>query len=164
MTYNVIIDGQHHAVTIGEDGRPRVGGNDVAIDVQHVGENTYSVLFGEQSVTIVARRDGDSYQLLLRSLQYDVVVESERDILLKKFARETVRASHRRELRAPMPALVIKVEVSVGEKVTAGQGLLVLEAMKMENELRAPQDGKVEQIYVLQGKPVEKGELLMLLG
>ena len=62
-----------------------------------------------------------------------------------------------------MPALVVKVEVSVGEEVKEGQGLLILEAMKMENEIKCHQAGKVKEILVSKGKPVEKGELLMRL-
>jgi biotin carboxyl carrier protein len=62
-----------------------------------------------------------------------------------------------------MPALIVKVEVSVGDEVVHGQGLLVLEAMKMENELKAMHSGRVKEIHVRQGKPVEKGELLMIL-
>jgi biotin carboxyl carrier protein len=61
-----------------------------------------------------------------------------------------------------MPAMVIKLEVSVGEEVRAGQPLVVLEAMKMENDILAPAAGRVKAIYVSAGKAVEKGELLLL--
>jgi biotin carboxyl carrier protein len=62
-----------------------------------------------------------------------------------------------------MPALVVRVEVKAGDEVREGQGLLVLEAMKMENEIRSPQAGKVREVFVSNGKAVEKGELLLLL-
>ena len=65
-------------------------------------------------------------------------------------------------MHAPMPAMVVKLEVNVVDEVRAGQPLIVLEAMKMENELVAAAAGRVKAIYVAPGKAVEKGELLLL--
>jgi pyruvate carboxylase subunit B len=67
-------------------------------------------------------------------------------------------------IRAPMPGLVVRVEVIVGQEVAAGSGLVVVEAMKMENELRAHSPGVVEQIHVAAGDRVEKGAPLVTLG
>jgi pyruvate carboxylase subunit B len=64
---------------------------------------------------------------------------------------------------APMPGLVIKVEVEVGQQVRAGQGVVIVEAMKMENELKAPADGVVARIEVEPGRTVEKGATLIVL-
>jgi propionyl-CoA carboxylase alpha chain len=60
-----------------------------------------------------------------------------------------------------MPSLVIAVEVTPGQHVTAGQGLIILEAMKMENEIKAGREGVVKSIHVKPGNPVEKGMLLL---
>lgn len=62
-----------------------------------------------------------------------------------------------------MPALVVKIEVSVGDEIVSGQGLIILEAMKMENEIKSHSAGVIKEIYVTHGKPVERGELLFLL-
>lgn len=67
-------------------------------------------------------------------------------------------------VKAPMPGLVVRVEVTQGQAVEAGEGLVVVEAMKMENELRAPSRGVVEQIHVSAGQRVEKGAPLVTLG
>ena len=64
---------------------------------------------------------------------------------------------------APMPGLVLKVEVEVGQAVRAGQGVVVVEAMKMENELKAPADGVVASIFVQPGQTVDKGAVLIVL-
>jgi biotin carboxyl carrier protein len=66
-------------------------------------------------------------------------------------------------LKAMMPGRVINVLVNVGDEVVAQQGLLVVEAMKMENELKAPKAGKVVEIKVKPGQTVEKGELLLVV-
>lgn len=68
-----------------------------------------------------------------------------------------------RTVTAPMPGLVVKVEVEVGQQVKAGQGVVVVEAMKMENELKAPTDGVVARIEVQPGQTVEKGATLIVL-
>jgi pyruvate carboxylase subunit B len=66
-------------------------------------------------------------------------------------------------IKAPMPGLVVRVQVAVGQAVTAGVGLVVVEAMKMENELKAPRAGTVAQVHVQAGDKVEKGQPLVSL-
>jgi biotin carboxyl carrier protein len=66
-------------------------------------------------------------------------------------------------VRSPMPGKVVKVLVKVGEEVKSGQGVVVVEAMKMENELKAPRDGKVKQISAEEGRAVESGQTLVLI-
>jgi pyruvate carboxylase subunit B len=80
-----------------------------------------------------------------------------RALLLSAQARSDVAA----RVLAPMPGLVTKIEVSVGDSIVSGQGLLILEAMKMENEIRASLSGVITKIYATLGKPVEKSELLV---
>jgi pyruvate carboxylase subunit B len=64
---------------------------------------------------------------------------------------------------APMPGLVVRLEVQLGDRVKAGQGVIIVEAMKMENELKAPGDGVVARIEVEPGQAVEKGSILLVL-
>jgi biotin carboxyl carrier protein len=64
---------------------------------------------------------------------------------------------------APMPGLVVRVEVEPGQRVKAGQGVVIVEAMKMENELKAPADGTVAQVQVTAGQTVDKGAVLLVL-
>ncbi|RPJ64661.1 MAG: acetyl-CoA carboxylase biotin carboxyl carrier protein subunit [Acidobacteria bacterium] len=66
-------------------------------------------------------------------------------------------------ITAPMPGKVLKVLVAAGESVEERQGLVVVEAMKMENELRAPRAGRVREVHVQEGAPVESGRLLVVL-
>ena len=161
--YVVSLEGKEFNVDMSSDGVISVGGHEGTINLQHVGGDTYSVLIGNVSAQIIARSEGSNYQVLLKNNQVDVRVETERDRLLMQYATSAGDAHHRYEIHAPMPALVIRVEVSVGDEVKGGQGLVVLEAMKMENEIKSHQAGKVKEIYVVKGKAVEKGELLMLL-
>ncbi|HEY4817956.1 MAG TPA: biotin/lipoyl-containing protein [Candidatus Acidoferrum sp.] len=72
----------------------------------------------------------------------------------------TLEAEGRQQILAPMPGKIVRVLVQAGEKVQAGQGLLVVEAMKMQNEIRSPKSGTVERLLVKEGQPVNAGEVL----
>jgi biotin carboxyl carrier protein len=91
----------------------------------------------------------------------EVHLKDERELLLDRFGLSETKKNGDAELRAPMPGLVLAVEVEPGQSVAAGDGLLVLEAMKMENELRAPADGVVKAIHVSVGDAVGKNDLLI---
>ena len=74
-----------------------------------------------------------------------------------------LEAEGRQQILAPMPGKIIRVLVQTGEKVDAGQGLLVVEAMKMQNEIRSPKSGTVERLLVKEGQPVNAGEVLCVV-
>jgi biotin carboxyl carrier protein len=99
----------------------------------------------------------------VRGSRYDVSVEDERTHHVRSLVgTATVPAGQL--LRAPMPGLVLRVLVAEGDQVTAGQGLVVLEAMKMENELKALGPGVVKGVRAVAGTTVEKGQLLLEVG
>ena len=93
-----------------------------------------------------------------------VALKTERDLLLERFGMAAVAGAADREVRAPMPGLVLRVTVSPGDAVEAGQGVVVLEAMKMENELKAPGAGVVAAVHAEVGAAVGKNDLLIELG
>jgi biotin carboxyl carrier protein len=68
-----------------------------------------------------------------------------------------------KQIRAPMPGLVVRIDVEPGDRIEAGQGVIVVEAMKLENELKAPAAGTVARIEVAPGQAVEKGSVLVVL-
>jgi pyruvate carboxylase subunit B len=121
------------------------------------------MLLNGRSYVVVAEKSDAGYRLLVNGRQLLADVESERTKLLKQFESQKVHGTTKLEIRAPMPALVVKVEVGVGDEVKAGQGLVILEAMKMENEIKAHSSGKVKEIHITKGTPVEKGQLLLIL-
>jgi biotin carboxyl carrier protein len=155
-------DGQH-MVSFERDGSLKIDDQLVPIEIQQTDEHTFSVLVNGKSVKVVAYKSQQSYHLLVDSVQQEVIVETERERLLKAYATKGGSTRRRYEVHAPMPALVVKIEVEVGDEVKEGQGLVILEAMKMENEIKSHQRGKVKKIAVAAGKTVEKGELLILL-
>ncbi len=127
--------------------------------------------------------DGESYSLLVDGRSYEVAVEEDGATLRVRLGGRTFRASVRsplekvlREVRAtgpagagsvlaaPMPGLIVALKAGPGDAVAAGQALLVMEAMKMQNELSAEADGVVETVHVTVGQSVEAGHPLITLG
>jgi pyruvate carboxylase subunit B len=107
---------------------------------------------------------GKPFQINVDSHIHDVVVDDQRSVLLKTLQKSQVRSTGPAEIIAPMPGLVAKILVSTGEGVKQGQGIIILEAMKMENEIRTTQAGSVNEILVQPGQAVEKGEILVKIG
>ena len=160
-----------HHVTIGEtellisvNGEGvSVDGNPVDAAVAHLGNGVYSILLGGESFRVVLSGNGTETAAQCSGVSQKVTVESARTRLLKQFAGAIGESHKHLEVRAPMPALVVRIEVEVGQQVEKGEGLLVLEAMKMENELNATHAGIVREILAEKGKSVEKGALLVRL-
>jgi pyruvate carboxylase subunit B len=94
---------------------------------------------------------------------FEVSVEDERTRHIRELASHVAPPEPRRDLRAPMPGLIVRIDVVEGQDVEAGDGLVVMEAMKMENELRADAPGRVVSIEVELGQAVERNAVLLKL-
>jgi biotin carboxyl carrier protein len=161
-TSSVKIGERRYQVTVHDDGSVQIDGRQARLTVRRQGPWEYVVDDGRQRhLSVAASREGGDVLLQADGQVITAVVESERERLLGKFGPRGQAAGGSREVRAPMPSLVVKVEVAVGEQVKAGQGLMILEAMKMENEIKSSRAGTVKSIHVKPGNPVEKGALLL---
>ncbi len=160
-TFAVSVDGKEYLIDA-VDGICRLRDHPPA-SVEELSPGVYSVILEGKSFRVIASRDGEGYAVLCSGTVGEARVETERSRLLRKFGAAAGTVARKAEIHAPMPALVVKVEVQPGQPVQKGDGLVVLEAMKMENELRAPHAGTVKKVLVAKGSKVEKGELLLLL-
>lgn len=102
-----------------------------------------------------------TFELKVNNNIYKTKVEDRFDLLLQQLGMDNLVGNVAKELKAPMPGLVLKVEVEVGQTVKEGEALVVLEAMKMENVLKSPADVVIKSIGVAEGNAVEKNELLI---
>ena len=162
-TYFVTVNGKELTVRLGPDGAVSLDGNEQTVEVERISSTEFSVIIGTHQVRVIASADDDGFDVIAGDFRGRVSVESARGRLLRRYARSTGESGARLEVHAPMPAMVVKLEVNVGDEVRPGQPLIVLEAMKMENEILASSAGRVKAIYASAGKAVEKGELLLLL-
>ena len=163
ITYHVTVNGYELTAHPGADGSVLIDGKELTHEVKRISLTEFSVMIGTRQVRVVVSADEGGFDVIAGDFRGRVSVESERQRLLRRYARSAGGTDSRLEVHAPMPAMVVKLEVSVGDEVRVGQPLIVLEAMKMENELLASGSGRVKAVYVNAGKAVEKGELLLLL-
>jgi biotin carboxyl carrier protein len=137
---------------------------EIPFEVLETSESEFSLLSGTTSLRVVAKGDAESMTFLANGIEVHVRVETVRQRLLKQFGTRREKGDEVQEIRAPMPALVVDIEVLPGQQVKAGQGLIILEAMKMENEIRAHREGIVKEVWVKKGMTVEKGDLMIRFG
>ncbi len=160
----LVVDGTHSAVLVRLDPvRAILTGPDDG------GWREPVLLFPPPPGSLVARdaRATQRWEVVVDGWRVEVDVESERQAALRERARRGTgdpAGLGPTEVRAIIPGVVLSVLVAAGDAVTAGQHLLVIEAMKMENELRAPRDGTIERVAVGAGQTIDVGELLVVIG
>ena len=123
------------------------------------------VTIGDATHRVVARRTGGKgrYTLRMDGWRFEVEALDERSRTIRDLSNASAKSAGPAPLVAPMPGLVVRVLVQPGDAVAVGQGLVVMEAMKMENELRAATAGTVRAVHARPGAAVEKGALLVEL-
>ena len=159
--YVVEVEGKQHEVVIGVDGSVGVGGRRRAASLVEAGRGGGSLLLDGVSVRFVARymgRGGGGIEVDGRAVEIQVLEAREAEIR-KRVARAAGRAGIA-PLKAPMPGLVVRVDAREGDVVEPGTAILIVEAMKMENELRATAAARVARILVSEGDAVEKAQVL----
>ncbi len=166
MKYLVKIGGKSYEVDISEaDGEVRISldGKPVQADWVNISEkNLASFLFNNKSFDLEFSKNEGKTSVFLSGKRYDCVLEDERTQKLKSLGVLKVDTRKENELRSPMPGLVTAIEVKDGDMVVAGQGVIIVEAMKMENELKAKHDAKVKEIRVKEHQAVDKDEVLIV--
>ncbi len=163
--YHATVDGLEYELAIEEladAGRFEInlGGEKIKADLRQAGPASFSVVVGIRSFDLDVIRQGDEFVVVSRSGTSRLTLEDARRRLMHTRTREV---SGKVQMRAMMPGRVLSVSVQVGDDVVAQQGVLVIEAMKMENELKSPKAGKVVEVKVAAGQTVEKGELLIVI-
>ena len=164
MKYVTIINGQRFEIVIQSDGSLLVNGEARTVDFLSLGPSLYSMLMDDQSYETVIDEIDVEVQVQLGGRQYSGEVLDERAQMLAAGRGGIEVGTGELQIRSPMPGLVLDVPVSEGQEVARGQTILVLESMKMQNELKAPRDGVVNHVWVQPGQSVEQGKPLLALG
>lgn len=162
MKYITSIDDRQFTVEIIDEKHVAVDGKVYEIDFESVsGQPVYSLIVDGRSHESYIYPGDEGWQVLLRGRLYPVRVEDEREKRLKAAAGGRVAETGEFHLRAPMPGLVVAVPVTEGQEIQKGQVILILESMKMQNELKSPRDGTVSRIRVRVGESVEQRQILL---
>lgn len=162
--YVASINGKERILEIQDEHHVIIEGQTMEIDFVSVsGQPVYSLIVDGKSYEGYVYPSEDVWQVLIRGRLYTVRVEDERERRLRATVGGGVAESGEFHLKAPMPGLVVAVPVTEGQKVEKGQVLVILESMKMQNELKAPRAGTVQRIRVKAGEAVEQKQTLLSL-
>jgi len=165
VKYQVTVAGRSIEVEVG-DGKVVVDGLEVTADLVPTTEpGVWRVVVGTETRAVGLTRTGSGDWVIVTGGERLVTsVVDERTARARSMAGGANQASDRQLVTAPMPGLVLRLAVEEGAAVGVGAGLVVLEAMKMENEIRSSVAGVVRRIFALPGEAVEKGAPLVELG
>lgn len=162
MKYITTIEGIEYAVEVLDARHVSVNGRVLQVDFESVsGQPVFSLIVDGKSYESYVYEGEQDWQVYLRGRLYPALVEDEREKRLRAAAGGRVSDSGEFHLKSPMPGLVVAVPVEEGQSIKKGQVLLILESMKMQNELKAPRDGTVHRVRVKVGESVEQKQTLL---
>ena len=163
MTYEIAIDGKSYRLDLSQaEGRwsCRVDGREIEVDAVLARPNVLSVRVGNKAYEVKCERVGSDTHIWVGSQRFAAEVRDPRSL------RSRTRAADDhgpRKLTAPMPGKVVRILLSQGTAVEAGSGVLVVEAMKMQNEVKSPKKGTIQKILVSEGAAVNAGDVLAVV-
>ena len=163
MTYDIAIDGKNYRLDLNrqEGGWScRLDGREVEVDAVLARPDVLSLRIGNQAYEVKCERVGGDLHLWVGSVRFAAEVRDPRSL------RGRVRAvdDHGpKKLTAPMPGKIVRVLVRQGDEVETGAGVLVVEAMKMQNEIKSPKKGMIQKILVSEGAAVNAGDVLAIV-
>jgi biotin carboxyl carrier protein len=166
MKYEIVINGARRSVefTPQANGTARVtftvDGRLIEADAVRVSRGAYSILLGGKSLEVSVEETSDGLLIRTNGREFQVEIIDPRSWRRRRGAG--IELEGRQQLVAPMPGKIVRVLVAAGQQVHAGQGLLVIEAMKMQNEIRSPKSGTVEKL-AREGQTVNAGEILAIV-
>jgi biotin carboxyl carrier protein len=152
--FDIVVDGDEIVVD----------GKKLSLDSVQVGPRAFHILHNNKGFQAeIIRHDAETKTVTLRvnSRIYSVELKDNFDVLLEKMGMNSQASGKLNTVRAPMPGLILDLKIKAGDSVNAGDPLLILEAMKMENILKSPGTGVVKELKVKKGDSVEKGQVLI---
>ena len=159
MKYVTLVNGERYEIEVGSDGGILVNGQTHDVDFLNLGGSLYSIITENKSLEAVIDEDEDKIAVMMDGRLFETQVLDERAMLLLQ--RRGGLSSSSGEVHAPMPGLIVLVTAEIGQTVAQGDTLVILESMKMQNELKSPVDGLVTAIHAEAGQAVDKNSLLV---
>ena len=159
MKYVAVINNHSFEIEIDNDGRVEVNGEPRDVDFLNLGGSLYSIITENKSLEAVIDDDEGKIAVMMDGRLLETQVLDERAVLLAQ--RRGGLSTRSGEVHAPMPGLIVAVTVELEQQVEQGETVVILESMKMQNELKSPIAGAVSSIYVSADQTVDKNDLLI---
>ncbi|MGA2112869.1 MAG: biotin/lipoyl-containing protein [Anaerolineales bacterium] len=165
MKYITSIADQTYTIEINDERHLSIDGRTCEVDFLELSDQPlYSLVIQGQSYEAYVLPHGDRWEIVLQGQMYEARVEDERERRLRSAFSGQALESQEFQLRAPMPGLIAAVLVHEGQEILKGSVVIVLESMKMQNELKAPRAGTLLHLRVQAGQTVEQNQILAVVG
>jgi len=164
MTYEVTIDGKSHRVELNTvDGRLlcRLNGKDINADAVIAARDVMSLVIDGRAYEVKRERVRDELHVVIGADRYAAEVRDPRSLRTRKGTGAGLAGP--KKLLSPMPGKIVRLLLAEGAEVHSGQGVIVVEAMKMQNEIKSPKDGVVKKILAAEGATVNAGDALAIV-
>lgn len=163
MTYEISLDGRTYRLELSQsEGRwsCRLDGREIEVDAVLARPDVLSLLMGNKAYEVKCERVGSDVHIWVGSRRFAPEVRDPRSLRSRSHAADEQGP---RKLTAPMPGKVVRILLAQGAEVEAGAGVVVVEAMKMQNEVKSPKKGTVQKIVVAEGAAVSAGDVLAIV-
>ena len=164
MTYDVVIDDKVRRVELQREGdrwHCKLDGKEIVVDAALTDRDVISLLVDGRAYEVKREITATDQHVLVGTERYKSEVRDPRSLRTRKAMAEN--AAGPRKLTAPMPGKVVRILLPAGSAVEAGQGVVVVEAMKMQNDIKSPKAGTVQQVLISEGAAVNAGDVLAII-
>jgi biotin carboxyl carrier protein len=164
VNFEIELGGKKHRVEVVERGEREQWSIDrraLEADALEVSPGVYSILIGGKSVEVRVEPFASKLRVTVGGREYEAAVRDPRE--WQRSRGGAAETEGRQQIVAPMPGKIVRLLAATGDTVQAGQGLVVVEAMKMQNEIRSPKSGSVERLSVVEGQTVNAGDVVAVI-
>ncbi len=159
--YVVTVKDKRNSITISENSEILINGKAHHYELIQVNNSSYKLLIDQKIYDIsIVKINSDKFVVSLEGYTYETLVRTALQERATKVIEQQGSAHHLREIKAPMPGMILKIKKKPGEKINLGESIIILEAMKMENDIKSPVSGVIKDVYISEGTAVEKGAKL----
>jgi biotin carboxyl carrier protein len=160
----VTVNGKKKSIKLLPNGKLELNGNIIEASFTKVSPHSYILRFENIILEVaVSKKSKSQFKFLFDGWYYDTIVRTKLQESAVELQKNRERQQHHSEVKSPMPGLLLKIRKQVGDSVQIGEPILILEAMKMENDLHSPSTGIVKKINFKEGETVEKDSIILII-
>lgn len=160
----ITVNNKKKTVQVNDDGTVILDGKSINASITKFSNHSYVLRFGNNIYEAAVSKSGNGeFRLLIDGWYFDTTVRTRLQDTAHELMKNKEKSNRHTEVKAPMPGLLIKIKKKIGETVELGEPILILEAMKMENDLRSPSSGIIKEINFQEGQSVEKGSIILII-
>jgi biotin carboxyl carrier protein len=159
--YVVTLKDKRNLIKISQNSEITINGETHHYELIALNNSTYRLRIDEKFYDIAsAKIDNYRFSVVMEGWTFETVVMTTLQERASKVIEQTGAVLKLSEIKAPMPGMIFKLKKKIGDKIELGESVIILEAMKMENDIKAPSSGVIKNVYVSEGSAVEKGAKL----